>query len=807
MKYFLSFAIFLALYFSPSLSAQSIILKGVVVDEEGQPIELVNVAITNQSGGTISDEKGLFSLNLPLDTAVVLVFSHLLYHKDSIKIVSKTQKTLYHRQVLSLKTTQLQEIQVFDFALKNANLERLNRKGIDRIVATTNAVEAMVKLMPGVSSNNGMSSQYTVRGGNYDENLLYINNIEIHRPLTLVNGQEEGLSLINPDMTASVLFSAGGFGANYGDKMSSVLDVKYRKPSSFGGIFSASFLEGTAQIESLSKKKKLTHNTAIRYRNTSLLLNNLDIEGNYAPSAFDFQTYLTYAIRPKWSVELLSNWNNSRYTFLPSFRKTATGAGNMKGIAELRTYLKGEHKISIDNGFVIANLVYQKNKNTQLRFQINYYQSSEQVHKDFRGDYNIITIDANINSGSFGDSIDLVTQGSLADFIDNQLNTHGITIGHDGTRQMRQHRLQWGFQAQYRQVEHNWQEYFMNDSTLRTFTLADTALFAREFIQTDHHLTFYNSSIFFMDTYTLNMGAAKGIWSAGLRANYLNYTSQLTLSPRISLTFIPNKARQQIFRLAIGHYWQPPFYRELLNRQGHINPKLKAQSSTHLIIGADFYFQLLKRPFKLTSEIYYKNYTNLIPYYFEDIRMHYYGKNNAKGYAIGIDTRFYGEFIKGVESWFTISIMKTAENILDDAYFDSNTQQLVDPQYIPRPTDRRLNLSLFFQDELPMLPSMQAYVSMIFGSGLPFGNPKAARHHHTLRMGDHRRLDIGLTKVFKPKQRTTFKEVVLGLELLNVWNVKNTVAHEWFTFDDHREVGVPYTTAGRRINAKLVVKI
>lgn len=809
MKYLL-FMLIVGATINTTYAQSTALLQGTITNEKGEAIDLVNIAILGDAGGTSSDKKGEFKLIIPADTAVTVIFSHVLYQEVRLPFHLKAKEERQHQQILKQITSYLQEVRVFDMALKNANLERLENQDIEMVATATNAVEALIKVMPGVSSNNGMSNQYTVRGGNFDENLVYINGVEIYRPQLLVNGQEEGLSAINSDMVSSVLFSAGGFGANYGDKMASVLDVKYRKPDDFKLKLKGSLLGASGHLQGISKNKKFTHSTGIRYRNTQLLLGDLDTGGNYEPKALDGQTYLSWAVNSKWSLEFLGMANQSDYHLEPSFRETTIGMSNTDGSIRFKSYLKGQQDLSMKQLLATGVVKYQKNEKTQLRFSLTHFQSQEKINRNFYGNYNFIELSNDINTPTLGDSIGLFSHGVLLDVVDNELKMNTVQFVHHGTHQVGRHHLQWGARFENRKIKSSLQEFFLNDTTDIALTLADTTLFARESIQGQYHLLFNNLSVYLMDTYTFEMGEGQATVSGGVRATYSDFTRQLLFSPRFSLTILPNEQRNRIFRVAAGYYQQAPFYNELLNRTGKLVTDVKAQSSAHLILGSDFYFKIRKQPFKLTMEAYYKHFKNLNPYYFEDVRLHYYAKNNAHGYAYGLDTRLYGEFVNGIESWVTLSILKTEEDIMGDSHISSGGTQTVEAGYIPRPTDRRMNLSLMFQDELPRLPSFRVFVNMIFGTGLPFGNPKSERNKHVLRMGEYRNLDIGIAKVFKDKDINIdskmfrhFERFVLSLELLNVWNVKNTVAHEWFNFSHVREIAVPYTTAGRRVNVRL----
>ncbi len=838
-KYILLFALL------PSvLSAQQKAnISGTIKTKSGEPIEGASVSVFGKPGGTTSDANGYFSLSIPANTDITIVLSFIGFNpiKETINLPSGTKKQLTFEMEKS--NIILPELTIEEEKNRGTNMQTINPKLVNKIASPSGSFEAILKTLPGVSSNNELSSQYSVRGGNFDENLIYVNDVEIYRPFLVRSGQQEGLSFINPGMVESVSFSAGGFDAKYGDKLSSVLDVKYKEPLETAGSATLTLQGGSFHFEGSPGNHRFTHITGIRYRSNQYILKSLDTDGDYKPSFFDLQTYLTYDISEKWEISFLGNAARNHYKFIPKSRQTEFGTINQA--LRLSIYFEGQEFDRFETYFGAITNTWKPNKELTLKLITSAFVSFEEETFDIDGYYLIDELERDLSKDNFGDVAFNRGVGGFLQHARNYLDARVGNVEHKGKLNKRNRTLDWGIKFQHEQIHDELNEWNMLDSA--GFSIPhppDSAGYTKPELQPEQEIIFpyvlktnitmqSNRAIAYLQQawWWETTDSAKITLTAGVRANYWDFNNEAVFSPRSTLSLKPNWKKDFLFRFSTGFYYQPPFYRELRNFDGTLNKEIKAQQSIHFVLGSDQNFKAWNRPFKWTTELYYKLLNNVIPYELDNVRIRYYAKNNAKAYATGIDFKINGEFVKGVDSWASLSVMKTQEDITDDYYVDyynSDGEKIIKgytlnnvvtdsvitkPGYIPRPTDQRVNFSLFFQDYLPGLPSLKMYLTLFFGSGLPFGPPSYERYKDTLRMPPYRRVDLGFSydllkegKKWKEGSKSPFrkfKSIWASVEVFNLLQINNTISYLWVKDISNRTYAVPNYLTSRQLNIKL----
>ncbi|VAW22892.1 putative ferric aerobactin receptor [hydrothermal vent metagenome] len=779
----------------------NITLKGKITDTNGDPLELANISLKDFPIGTTSLRDGTYLLRIPAKREVVVVVSSVGYKTQQRTFTGKTGKTIFWDITLETSDKELAEIQVTRNRKNGGNVVKIDPRLVESLPdAATGGVEALIKTLPGVSSNNELSSQYTVRGGNFDENLVYVNGIEIYRPFLIRAGQQEGLSFINSDMVSSIEFSAGGFDAKYGDKMSSVLDIKYRKPTGFKGSSSVSLLGATAHIEDKTLNGKLSHISGIRYKSNRYMLSGLDEQGEYDPRFIDFQTYLTYELSKKLSISFLGNIAQNKYHFIPQSRKTTFGTWN----TPLNTviYFEGQE---IDNfatylGAFSADL--HPNNNLNLKFIVSGYYAGEEETYDIRGDYYLNELERNMSSEAFGDSVLNLGVGTFINHARNYLEAQVYSFSHRGAYSSENHLLNWGFKINREVIQDKINEWVYRDSTGYSLPYSDTEVNLYWTLNSSANLRSFRFTSYFQDTYNIPVGSGDLYFTGGIRAQYWDFNNELIISPRTSLNYYPDWKNNIAFRLSAGMYHQPPFYKELKDREGNINYGQKAQRSYQVVLGTDYIFTAWGRPFRLTSEGYYKYMNRLIPYQIDNVRIRYLGNQEATGYATGLDTKVNGEFVSGLQSWVSLSFLRTRENIKNDGH-----------GWIPRPTDQWVNFSMFFQDYVPGNPTYKMHLLAFYGARLPVGPPNSERWQDTFRMPPYRRIDLGFSKILISPNKTIqkpwlryIKDMSVSLEVFNLLNINNTISYFWVTSNYGDQFAVPNYLTSRKINLKLSVK-
>ncbi len=793
--------------------AQEATIFGRVTDIKGTPIYEANV--TYGTNGTFTNKDGTYELNIPADKEVAIEITHVQHKTEVIRVNLKPSQRLEQNVVLIEGKTVLNPVQLVDESDRFTTITKLDPAEIEMLSGPVNSVESLVKTLPGVVSNNELSSQYSVRGGNFDENLVYVNGIQVYRSFLPKTGQQEGLSFINPDMVDDITFSAGGFQAKYGDKLSSVLDITYKQPEEFGATVQAG-LQGTSLSLEYSKAR-FSGITGFRYRTNRRVLGSLDTEADYTPTFIDLQTYLTYHIDDEWELNFLGNIARNTYDIVPKTRQT--DFGTVAEALRLTVFFDGQEKDQYQTYFGALSTLYKPNDRTRLQFTASGFQTIEEENFDILGQYRINELDLDLGSDNFGEIAGQRGVGGFLNHGRNNLDAIIFNVEHKGSIIKGDRTYSWGVRFQHEDIIDDLKEWEYIDSagysvphndfvidTINNRPVDNTAgieLF--ESLDSEVNLISNRVSGFIQveDKYDIKSGTI--FYSAGLRANHWDLNEQTVFSPRTTLSYKPKWQKDMVFRASAGYYHQPPFYRELRNREGIVSTNVRAQESIHFVLGNDYEFKAWGRPFKLVTEVYYKILNDIVPYEVENVRIRYLGQNNAHGFARGIDMRVNGEFVKGVQSWASVSVLSIQEDIDGDGH-----------GFIPKPTDQRVTVNLFFQDYLPNDPTVRVSLNLTYGSGLPFGAPKTERHEQIRRIPAYRRVDIGFSKLIKAKDKTykkakflnNFETIWVGVDVFNLFEIRNTVSYLWVRdISAENQFAVPNFLTNRLINLRVVAKI
>ena len=791
-------------------------INGTITDEQNNSLLSVNISILNQSMGAISDENGKYSLEIPPNRSVVVVYSFIGYEMEKIRIPMLKEGQNYTLNIqLKTSSTLLEDVIITDQKSRKESFSRIKPKHVSVLPGNSGGIEAILKTLPGVSSANELSSQYSVRGGNFDENLVYVNGIEVYRPFLVRSGQQEGLSFVNTDMVSSILFSAGGFDAKYGDKMSSVLDITYKRPRENAATLQLSLLGGAAHFEGITKNGRLSYLIGARHKTSQYLLNSLDTEADYSPKFSDIQTFVNFELNTNWQISFLGNISSNQYKMVPKNRDTEFGTVNEA--LKLTIYFEGQEVDKYQTYFGALSTSYQPNTKLQLQFTTSAFRTFEQENFDILGEYWLYQLENNLGSDNFGDIAFDRGVGKYINHARNSLNATVTNFSHKGNYTNESLKFDWGFRVQKEEIEDKISEWNLIDSAFFNFphpddNIGDTAnpdqqIIMSELLKTQINLSSYRNSGYIQVSKDIGNLTITG----GTRGSYWTYNEELLMSPRVSLAYAPIWKKDIVFRAASGIYYQSPFYKELRTPEGTLNHNIKAQKSTHYVLGADYLFYSWGRPFKWITEVYYKDLENLIPYKVDNVRIQYLANDLSNGYARGIDMKINGEFVSGVESWVSLSVMKTEEDIVGD--FITNTDgSTTEAGFIPRPTDQRVNFSMFFQDYIPGNPNYKMHLNLVYGTGLSFGPPKAEKYQDILRIPDYRRVDIGFSAVLKSEEKKSrlkwlnaFKSIWLSAEVFNLLDINNTVSYLWVADITGRQYAVPNYLTSRQLNAKLIL--
>ncbi|MCF6297134.1 MAG: TonB-dependent receptor [Flavobacteriaceae bacterium] len=799
-------------------TAQTGTIEGKVLDKDGNPIE--NVSITYNQLGTTTNIQGEYTLSVPSGKSIQIKYSHLSYKTYTRKVNIPKGRTLQFSLKLQVKTEKIDEVIIIDERKSIKGITTIKKDIINNLPSANGGVEGVLKTLPGVSFNNELSTQYNVRGGSFDENLVYINGVEIYRPFLVRSGQQEGLSFVNPNLTQNVEFSAGGFQSKYGDKLSSVLDITYRKPTDFGVAIEASLLGASATIEGVSKNKKLKGIVGGRYRDNSLFVNSKDINSNYDPNFTDIQTYLSYDFSEKFTLDFLGSYSLNNYNFTPFSQQT--NFGTVTNPLALVVNYRGTEKDRYETVFGALSGIYKVTDDLTLNLTTSTYNTKEQEYFDILAFYGIGEVNTDFGSDNFGNVDFIQAIGSQLDHARNNIDAQISNISLKATLRKETNLFEFGAKYQYENIKDRIIEWQVIDSA--RFSIRPTYLYPKNDepytpysgpivlynnVRADNNIQINRISGFaqwskklFVKEHTIwyNIGVRAQQWT--ISGENIMSKKHFIVSPRAQFTVKPNWDKDMLFRISGGLYHQPPFYRELRDSIGIVHPEVKAQKSIHLVLGNDYSFKMWGRPFKLTTEAYYKKLSDVNPFTIENVRIRYKAKNNAVAYATGFDMRLNGEFVPGTESWFSIGYLNTKENIDNRGY-------------ISRPTDQRLKFAILFQDYVPSIPALKMYLNMVYNTGVPGGSPSYADPYiFQNRLKDYFRADVGISYVFvdfqnaaKVKWQKKFKELSAGIELFNMFDVQNTITNTWVRdVSSNRSIGIPNFLSGRVLNVKIAMK-
>ena len=778
------------LVLSLSAVAQSFSLSGSVVDNDGNPIELATVACVSQAKVTMTNLKGNFSLQLQSADSVIVRFSMVGY-KTRQRILRNPRGKQTLRVVLNPMES-LDELVVTERRRQTTQTEKLDIKDVrNSPSATGNSVEELVQQQAGVSSHNEMSSQYNVRGGSFDENAVYINNVEVYRPFLVRSGQQEGLSIINPDMVGSVAFSTGGFEAKYGDKMSSVLDITYRQPQKTEASASVSLLGASAYVGIGGKRFSMSH--GLRYKTNKYLLGSLDTEGEYKPDYLDYQTFISYRPDSLWSVDFIGNISDNHYSFQPFNRETSFGT--LTDVKSFKVYFDGQEKDLFRTLFGALNITRRFGKNTSVSLLASAFYTKEQETYDIQGQYWLDDVSNNTNIGV----------GTYMEHGRNFLTGHVENLKLIARHKTKRHDMEASLAIKFEKVKENSTEYEMRDSSGYSIPHTADRLDLIYSLRSQNEIDSRRIEGYLMDTYRFATDGEKQSFftlNYGLRFSNWSFNGETTVSPRASLAIVPGFNHDVTFRLATGIYYQTPFYKELRDTSTvngrtvvTLNEKIKSQQSIHFVAAFDYRFKMLSRQFKFTTEAYYKRFHNLIPYNINNVKVTYYGENLCDGYAAGMDFKLYGEFVPGTDSWLTFSLMKTRQTLYGVS--------------LPLPTDQRYSLNLHFTDYFPGTERWRMTLRLAYADGLPFGPPHSGIERMQFRAPAYKRADIGLRYLLaKGKENGSwYRNLWLAADCLNLLGISNVNSYYWVTDVTNNQFAVPNYLTGRRFNVRFTIEM
>ena len=777
-------------------------ISGLVTDQENEPLEFVTVRIEGKQLGATTGLDGRYSLSVPEADTIRIVFSCIGFEESKRRLISAEGEVTVNVK-MSPASYALDGIEVTDYQKQTSAMQKID--GGDYKLApdvSGGSVESLLTTMAGVNSNNEMSSQYSVRGGTFDENSVYINGIEVYRPQLVSSGQQEGLSIVNPDMVGAIGFSTGGFSARYGDKMSSVLDITYREPEAFEGSVSASLMGASAAIGSSSRHFSQLH--GVRYKQNSSLLGSMDEKGEYDPRFFDYQTSMTYTVNPKWKVNFLGNIAVNNYKFIPHNRTTKFGTST--DAKEFTVYFDGQEKDRFETYFGALSLTFKPNRGNEFALLASGYLTNELVAYDISGEYWLDQAGAGSGSESIGGELGV---GRYHEHARNRMRASVLSLGLRGTTGINRHTVEYGITANHETIYDRAREWELRDSAGYSLPADPDAVRVVYTLSSNHDLSSNRVSFYATDTYRLDCDAGYFNFNGGLRFSYWDYNGEFLVSPRISVGYVPASAPRLSLRFATGLYYQSPFYKEfrmpVQDTEGNtvvvLNKDIKSQRSLQFILGADYTFRAFDRPFKLSGEAYYKALGNLIPYEIDNLKIVYAGQNLTSGFAAGLDMKLFGQFVPGTDSWISFSLMKT--------------QETLNGVKVPRPQDQRYSFALFFTDYFPKFPKLKFNLRGIFSDGLPMTAPRGSRDKGYFRAPAYKRVDIGLAyALLQPRQDggqhtglfRHFKNIWLGVDVFNLLDISNVSSYYWVTDVNNLQYAVPNYLTRRQFNVRLSVE-
>ncbi|WP_202701466.1 carboxypeptidase-like regulatory domain-containing protein [Flavobacterium sp. UGB4466] len=812
-------AVFLFLCTTSISFAQKAHVKGVILDEQQHPVAGVNIS----SSGNVSqsDSDGFYEIIVPSGKKISLIFTHVSLKMMSLTVHLASNEIFVFNPLMSSSEEQMGEVFVSSKSKKRIQgIANVDVATIKKIPGANAGIENILKTLSGVNSNNELSTQYAVRGGNYDENLVYVNEVEVYRPFLIRSGQQEGLSFTNTDLVQNVDFSAGGFQAKFGDKLSSVLDITYRKPTQFGASLEASLLGGSISVDAVSKNKKWSAVTGVRYRNNSLLVNSQDTQTNYTPTFADIQTNVNYDISKKWQMSFLGNISQNKYLYQPLTRETKFGTIDQP--MALAVYYEGRERDQYNTYFGALKTTYKASPTFTLKLIGSLFHTIEQEHFDILAQYRLGNIENEDTS-----NVDFTRGiGSQLSHARNDLDALIANAEIKGFKEWKNDsQLEFGLKYTRESIRDRIVEWEMIDSAgfsinppiaflpknNQPYKPYTGPLLPYQEVRATNFNTINRFSGYAQWNKKSEIGSSQVWYNLGARFQSWNVSggavegkTQTVFSPRAQFTLKPDWDMDMLFRLSGGLYHQPPFYRELRDLNGVVNPNVKAQESVHIVLGNDYNFKMWNRPFKWVTELYYKSLSDVNVYSIDNVRIRYVANNNAKAYAQGVDFRLNGEFVPGTESWISFGYLKTEENYENKGY-------------IARPTDQRLKFAMLFQDYMPSIPSVKLYLNLVYNTGLPGGAPAYSDPYlYQRRLNDYRRADVGFAKVFvdgntkvaKAKWLKNFKELSVGVEIFNLFNNQNAITNTWVRdVYSKNQYAIPNYMTSRVFNVKLNARL
>ncbi|WP_418938632.1 TonB-dependent receptor [Leyella stercorea] len=774
-----------------SAQAQTFTLSGRVIDENNDPVEFASVSCPKQGKMTMTSLKGDYSLQLQSADSVEIRFSMVGY-KTKVRILRRPRGKQTMQVVLHSSDNALSEVTITGKRIETGQTQELSKEHLKSMPSTTgNAVEEMIQSQAGVSTHSELSSQYNVRGGSFDENSVYINNVEIFRPFLVRSGQQEGISVINPDMVEKIGFSTGGYEARYGDKMSSALNIEYRRPKRFEASATASMLGASAFVG--MSNKKFSWSNGLRYKTTKYLLGSMDTKGEYQPTFIDYQTYLTYSPNKRWDIKFLGNISDNHYNFTPEDRET--NFGTMENVKAFKVYFDGQEKDVFRTFFGSLGITRKFNENTSLSLIASAFNTREQEKYDIQGQYWLTQTETSENLGV----------GTYFQHTRNYLKAHVESAKLLFKTKQKKHDIEAAFTYKWEHIEENSVEYEMRDSSKYSIPHTGKDLYMIYSMRAKNTLTANRVEAYAQDTYRFTGSEGKTLYTLnyGLRLTYWSFTKETILSPRLSLGIIPAFNENITMRFATGLYYQAPFFKEIRDTTttngityASLNRKAKSQRSIHFIAGFDYRFKMNDRPFKFTAEAYYKALGNLVPYSVNNVKVVYYGDNMCSGHAAGLDLKLFGEFVPGTDSWVSLSLM--------------NTSMKLNGKSIPLPTDQRYAVNLFFTDYFPGTTRWKMSLKLALADGLPFSAPHRELESNVFRAPAYKRADVGLNYRIidnsdRHKKRNPIRNLWVGAECLNLFGINNVNSYYWITDVTGQQYAVPNYLTGRQINVKLSV--
>lgn len=774
-----------------SAQAQTFTLSGRVIDENNDPVEFASVSCPKQGKMTMTSLKGDYSLQLQSADSVEIRFSMVGY-KTKVRTLRRPRGKQTMQVVLHSSDNALSEVTITGKRIETGQTQELSKEHLKSMPSTTgNAVEEMIQSQAGVSTHSELSSQYNVRGGSFDENSVYINNVEIFRPFLVRSGQQEGISVINPDMVEKIGFSTGGYEARYGDKMSSALNIEYRRPKRFEASATASMLGASAFVG--MSNKKFSWSNGLRYKTTKYLLGSMDTKGEYQPTFIDYQTYLTYSPNKRWDIKFLGNISDNHYNFTPEDRET--NFGTMENVKAFKVYFDGQEKDVFRTFFGSLGITRKFNENTSLSLIASAFNTREQEKYDIQGQYWLTQTETSENLGV----------GTYFQHTRNYLKAHVESAKLLFKTKQKKHDIEAAFTYKWENIEENSVEYEMRDSSKYSIPHTGKDLYMIYSMRAKNTLTANRVEAYAQDTYRFTGSEGKTLYTLnyGLRLAYWSFTKETILSPRLSLGIIPAFNENITMRFATGLYYQAPFFKEIRDTTttngityASLNRKAKSQRSIHFIAGFDYRFKMNNRPFKFTAEAYYKALGNLVPYSVNNVKVVYYGDNMCSGHAAGLDLKLFGEFVPGTDSWLSLSLM--------------NTSMKLNGKSIPLPTDQRYAVNLFFTDYFPGTTRWKMSLKLALADGLPFSAPHRELESNVFRAPAYKRADVGLNYRIidnsdRHKKRNPIRNLWVGAECLNLFGINNVNSYYWITDVTGQQYAVPNYLTGRQINVKLSV--